>query len=100
MLKVIPGEGMPSIRHHEHGDLFVKFHVQFPESLNAEACSLLERALPPRIPLPKFDKETIIDEATLSDLDARQQQQQARPGKSDAMDEDEQGEPKVACAQQ
>ena len=89
---------MPSQRHHEPGDLFVKLHVGFPERLDPSAFSLLERALPPRNPLPKFDKHALIEEVSLSDLDARQQQEQAR-GDPDAMDEDE-GEPRVQCAQQ
>ncbi|KAI5124010.1 hypothetical protein M0805_003842 [Coniferiporia weirii] len=97
-LKVIPGEGMPSQRHHEPGELFVKMHVTFPDTLDPQAFPLLERAFPPRKPLPKFDKNTLIEETTLSDLDARQQQEQTRGG-SDAMDEDE-GEPRVQCAQQ
>ena len=90
---------MPSQRHHEPGDLFVKLHVKFPETLDPQVFPLLERALPPRKPLPKFDKNAVIEEAVLSDLDARQQQEQAR-GDSDAMDEDEPGEPRVQCAQQ
>lgn len=100
MLKVIPGEGMPSLRHHEHGDLFVKFHVNFPETLDPQAFPLLERALPPRIPLPSVEKNAVVEEAMLSDLDARQQQESSRADRDDAMDEDEQGEPKVACTQQ
>lgn len=97
-LKVITGEGMPSQRHHEPGDLFVKLHVAFPESIDPAVIPLLEQALPPRQPVPKFDKHTLIEDVTMSDLDARQQREQAR-GDSDAMDEDE-GEPRVQCAQQ
>ena len=97
-LKVIAGEGMPSQRHHECGDLFVKLHVAFPDTLDPQAFPLLERALPPRKPLPKFEKTLVLEEATLSDLDARQQQEQARSD-SDAMDEDD-AEPRVQCAQQ
>lgn len=96
-LKAISREGMPSQRHHEPGDLFVKLHVQFPDSLDPQALPLLERALPPRKPLPKFDKHVIIEETVLSDLDPRQQEEQDRD--PDAMDEDE-GEPRVQCAQQ
>ena len=90
---------MPSQRHHEPGDLFVKLHVIFPDHLDPQAFPHLERALPTRKPLPKFDKHTLLEETTLSDLDARQQQQQSRTmGDGDAMDEDE--EPRVQCAQQ
>ena len=68
---------MPSQRHHEPGDLFVKIHVAYPNTLDPEAFPLLERALPPRKSLPKFDRNLHIEEATLSDLDARQQREQS-----------------------
>jgi len=99
VLKVIAGEGMPSQRHHEPGDLFIKLHVVFPDAIEPANLPLLERALPPRKPLPKFDRHTVMEEATLSDLDARQQKEQSR-GDPDAMDEDEGGEPRMQCAQQ
>lgn len=76
----------------------MKLHVSFPDKIEPQAFPLLERALPPRKPLTKFDKHTLIEEATLSDLDARQQREQTR-NDPDAMDEDE-GEPRVQCAQQ
>lgn len=98
VLKVISGEGMPSPRHHEPGDLFIKLHVSFPESLDPSTIPLLERALPPRKPIPKFEKNVLIEEVTLNELNARQQREQARSD-SDAMDEDD-GEPRVQCAQQ
>lgn len=97
-LKVIAGEGMPSQRHHEPGDLFVKLHVVFPDAIDPSVIPFLEKALPPRNPIPKFEKGITIEEVTLSDLDARQEREQAR-GDPDAMDEDE-GEPRVQCAQQ
>lgn len=97
-MKVITGEGMPSQRHHEPGDLFLKLHVAFPEHIDPETIPLLEQALPPRKPLPKFEKSVLIEEVSMSDLDARQQREQARTD-PDAMDEDE-GEPRVQCAQQ
>lgn len=97
-LKVITGEGMPSMRHHEPGDLFIKMHVTFPERIDPSVIPLLERALPPRNAMPKFDKQTMIEEVELSDLDARQRREQSR-GESDGMDEDD-GEPRVQCAQQ
>ena len=87
-LKVIAGEGMPSHRHHEPGDLFVKLHVNFPESLDPSVYPYLEKALPPRKSLPKFEKGVVLEEVTLSDLDARQEREQARAD-SNAMDEDE-----------
>ncbi len=99
-MKVITGEGMPSVRHHEPGDLFVKLHVTFPEHIDPAIIPALERALPPRTPLPTFGRHAVIEEVSLSDLDARQQRE-ANAASDDRMDEDgEGGEPRVACAQQ
>lgn len=89
---------MPSLRHHEPGDLFVKFHVKFPDHLDSSAVSKLEKALPPRKPLEKLPKTIIVEEAELLNLDARQQREQANH--DDAMDEDEEGHPRVQCANQ
>ncbi|RDB24194.1 Mitochondrial protein import protein MAS5 [Hypsizygus marmoreus] len=94
-LKVIHGQGMPSQRHHEPGDLYVKLDVKFPESIDLEAIPLLERALPPRKPLQTFDKNVILEEVNLDNTDTR-----ARGGiADDRMDEDT-DEPRVQCANQ
>jgi DnaJ family protein A protein 2 len=95
---------MPSQRHHEPGDLFIKLHVAFPETIDPSKVHFLEQALPPRQPVPKFERNVHLEEVSMSDLDARQQREQSRGGgggggDSDAMDEDE-GEPRVQCAQQ
>jgi len=99
-VKRIPGEGMPSQRHHEPGDLVIKFSIKFPDSLSPEVIPLLERALPPRKPVDKFGKSTALEEVELVDADV---QQQRRAAAGDAMDEDEdgpEGEPRVQCANQ
>ncbi|KIJ29865.1 hypothetical protein M422DRAFT_214779 [Sphaerobolus stellatus SS14] len=96
--KVIRDQGMPSQRHHEPGDLFVKFHVKFPEHIDAAAIPLLEQALPPRTPLEKLPKNTVTEEVDMSDLDARQQRE-AHAHSEDAMDEDDE-QPRVQCANQ
>jgi len=94
-LKVIHGQGMPSQRHHEPGDLYVKLNVKFPDSMDVAAIPLLERALPPREPLPKLDKNVVLEEVSLDDADTR-----SRGGlRDDAMDEDSE-EPRVQCANQ
>jgi DnaJ family protein A protein 2 len=96
-LKVIHGQGMPSQRHHEPGDMYVKVNVTFPEHIEPKAFPLLEQALPPRRPLEHFEKHIVLDEVHLSDPDVH-----ARGGgmrDPDAMDEDE-GEPRVQCANQ
>lgn len=92
---------MPSHRHHEPGDLYVRLNVAFPPSLDPEVVPLLEKALPPRKPLPTFPKNVVLEEVDLQDLDARQQKNAQKA--SDEMDEDDgdgDGQPRVACANQ
>ncbi|KAG6833208.1 hypothetical protein H0H87_010271 [Tephrocybe sp. NHM501043] len=94
-LKVIHGQGMPSQRHHEPGDLYVKLSVKFPESIDVDVIPLLEQALPPRSPIQAFDKTIVLEEVHLNDSDTR-----ARGGVTDdRMDEDSE-EPRVQCANQ
>jgi DnaJ family protein A protein 2 len=97
-IKVIHGQGMPSQRHHEPGDLFVKINVKFPEHLDPSVIPLLEKALPPRVPLEKMPKNIVREEVHMEDVDARAKT------RMDAMDEDEdgegEGEPRVQCANQ
>jgi len=100
-LKVIQGQGMPSQRHHELGDLYVRVNVRFPESLLPESIPHLERALPPRDPIKATPKATLIEDVSLSDLDARQQRERTKKdtnGEDEMMDEDE--SPRVQCANQ
>ncbi|KAG8925992.1 Type I HSP40 co-chaperone [Tulasnella sp. 419] len=97
-LKVVRGQGMPSHRHHEMGDLFVKINVKFPDHLPPESMQLLEQALPPRRPLPTYPKNVMVEEVELDELDARQRAQAQRS--DDDMDEDDDGQPGVRCANQ
>ncbi|KAH9946410.1 uncharacterized protein BXZ73DRAFT_95908 [Epithele typhae] len=95
-LKVIRGQGMPSQRHHEPGDLFVKISVKFPDSIPLESVPLLEQALPPRQAIEKFDKGLAVEEVELDEVDQRQRE---RATGEDAMDEDDE-QPRVQCANQ
>ena len=94
-MKVIHGQGMPSQRHHEPGDLYVKLHVKFPDSLDQNKLHLLESVLPTRNPVDKFPKSIVLEEVELDTPDPRQRERAA----DDAMDEDE-GEPRVQCSNQ
>lgn len=54
-VKMVRGEGMPHVRHHEiKGNLVVKFSVTFPDRLTDEQADLLATALGP-IPAPPMD---------------------------------------------
>jgi DnaJ family protein A protein 2 len=96
-IKVIHGQGMPSQRHHEPGDLYVKINVKYPEHIDPEVIPLLEKALPPRKPLETFPKNITKEEVHLNDVDARSKPDALR---DDPMDEDGEGEPRVQCANQ
>jgi DnaJ family protein A protein 2 len=95
-VKIIRGQGMPSLRHHEPGDMFVKLSVKFPDHIDPALVPELERVLPPRQPLEKFPKGTVLEEVDMEEMDARQRAQHDR---EDAMDEDEE-QPRVQCANQ
>ncbi|KAL6309220.1 hypothetical protein BKA93DRAFT_815093 [Sparassis latifolia] len=95
-LKVIQGQGMPSQRHHEPGDMFVHFTVKFPDHIDPEVIPLLERVLPPRAAMEKLPKSMMQEEVELMQVDQRQR---VRASGGEPMDEDE-GEPRVQCANQ
>jgi len=108
-IKVIEGQGMPSYRHHDFGNLYIKFEVTFPEaswaqSLPPEAMQALRQILPPPAPL-EIPAGAHIDETVLSSVDPMQQRR-AEMGTSGArangaMDEDdEEGGHGVQCASQ
>ena len=94
-MKVIRGQGMPSQRHHEMGDLYVKMSIKWPEHIDSSKTHLLEQVLPPRRPLPKHAKGTLVEEVDMFDIDPRQE----RAMQEEAMDEDD-AEPRVQCANQ
>lgn len=95
-LKVIHGQGMLSPRHHEPGDLYVKLSVKFPDTIELASIPLLERALPPRNPIEKIDKTTVVEEVTMDEADTRSR---GGPTRDDPMDQDA-DEPRVQCANQ
>ncbi|KAH7921490.1 hypothetical protein BV22DRAFT_1114388 [Leucogyrophana mollusca] len=96
-VKVVRGQGMPSQRHHEPGDLYIKFTVKFPESVDPAVIPLLERALPARKAVEKFGKGILLEEVDLDEPDARSK---ANAMQDDSMEEDGEGEPRVQCANQ
>lgn len=90
---------MPSYRHHELGDLYVKINVTFPDSIPVELVSHLEKALPPRTPAEKFPDNIHIDEVTLQEPTEREKARHAH-GQDEMDDDDEEGGgPQVQCAQ-
>lgn len=102
-VKVIKGQGMPSFRHHDFGNLYIQFDVKFPDKtqINQANLQLLEQVLPPRqkqASLPP--KDVMMDDFELEDVDPRQQ----RAAGATAFDEDDEdahgGAERVQCASQ
>jgi DnaJ family protein A protein 2 len=103
---MIRGQGMPTYRHHDFGNMYIQFTVKFPEKNwtdDPAAFDALRKLLPPpslqNIPPP----DAMIEPADLEDLDG---QSGARVfGNPDSgMDEDDEeghahGE-RVQCASQ
>lgn len=100
-LRVVEKQGMPIYRNSDHGNLFVKFAVKFPEPYftSDDKLAQLEKILPPRakVTIPAGAE---VEECDLLSVDPVKHQQNARRG--DAYDSDEEGGqgPGVQCASQ
>jgi DnaJ family protein A protein 2 len=100
---MIRGQGMPSYRHHDFGNMYVKFDVKFPDknwTADPAAFDALKSILPNPNPSNPPPAETMTEPADLEDVDASQQ---ARVSGVTSMDEDEDGHPgaeRVQCASQ
>lgn len=100
-VKVIKGQGMPSYRHHENGDLVVNISIDFPESIPEASIPLLEKALPPRPALPKFSSNIHLEDTYMIDADEKTSRKHANGKDSDGMDDEEHEHREgVQCAQQ
>lgn len=99
-VKCIEGEGMPSLRHHVKGNLYVRFEIKFPPAYWAapEVLQQLTQILPAAEPLPQLKDP---EEVMLSNVDPAQQ---SRAEGGACHDEDMDDEPHqghgVQCAQQ
>ncbi|KAI1447992.1 chaperone protein dnaJ 2 [Annulohypoxylon stygium] len=105
-VKMLRGQGMPSPRHHDFGNMYIQFSVKFPErgwTSDEASFEALRKILPspPVQNIPPTDAMT--DDVSLEDLD-HQGQARAFGGGGGAMDEDdEDGHPhaeRVQCASQ
>ncbi|KAL1917481.1 uncharacterized protein VTP21DRAFT_3874 [Calcarisporiella thermophila] len=103
-IRVINGEGMPQHRTHNHGNLYIKFEVEFPQPnwTSPDKIAQLESILPPRSDIAPPGKDKVLEEANLNSLDAGQQNQAQARMNNDDYDEDEMGDerPGVQCSQQ
>ncbi|KAL8802227.1 MAG: hypothetical protein Q9182_003947 [Xanthomendoza sp. 2 TL-2023] len=103
-IKMIRGQGMPSMRHHDFGNLYIQFDVKFPPPMfnSPEKIAQLEQILPPRKDFPPPPADAMVDDFNLEHVD---QSGQRRAQGATSMDEDEedgvpQGAERMQCASQ
>ena len=71
MMQALKGEGMPTVKNpFVHGNLFLIFTIEFPESLSVETQSSLRKMLPSPLNKPKFKKDDKdVEVHTLTHMD-------------------------------
>src|SRR5271156_1730860 len=89
-IKVIKGQGMPSYRHHDFGNLYIQFDVKFPDKTQLQNVELLDQVLPPRISQKAPPPDCMVEDFDIEDVDPRGQ---ARAQGAAMDDEDEDGIP-------
>ncbi|KAL4967465.1 type I HSP40 co-chaperone YDJ1 [Aspergillus stella-maris] len=102
-IKVIKGQGMPSFRHHDHGNLYIQFDVKFPEKDELQNLHLLEQVLPPRKGQAQAPTDAMVEDFELEEVDGNERSQ-ARAHGAAGMDDDDDDVPpgaeRVQCASQ
>ncbi|KAF7185884.1 Mitochondrial protein import protein mas5 [Pseudocercospora fuligena] len=111
-IKVIRGQGMPSYRHHDFGNLYVQFEVKFPERLSGPPdadgyptplskaqIQALESVLPPRMPQQIPPPDAMTEDYQLEKVDPMREGDRAAKA-TEEDDEDMQGGERVQCASQ
>ncbi|KAI4744406.1 chaperone protein dnaJ [Aureobasidium sp. EXF-12298] len=96
-IKVIRGQGMPSYRHHDFGNLYIQFDVKFPEVLTSpdgspmtdEQKAALESVLPPRSPQNVPPPDAMTEDFSLDKVDSNREGARAQRA---AMGDDEDDE--------
>jgi len=101
-IKVIKGQGMPSFRHHDFGNLYIQFDVKFPQHIDFDKLHLLEAALPPRSTANQPPSDAMVEDFEVEEVDPRNQ---ARAQGAAGMDEDDEdgippGAERMQCASQ
>ncbi|KAJ5032366.1 uncharacterized protein L3040_008971 [Drepanopeziza brunnea f. sp. 'multigermtubi'] len=102
-VKLIRGQGMPSYRHHDFGNMYVQFDVKFPEKNFTEdpaAFEALKAIIPPSKTITTPPAETMTEAVDIEDVDPSQQ---ARAQGAAMEEDDEDGHPggeRVQCASQ
>ncbi|KAG0278281.1 Type I HSP40 co-chaperone [Linnemannia exigua] len=101
-LKAVMGQGMPTERHHDFGNLYIQFEIDFPTANWTDLAQIeqLRSILPPAAPLPDLPKGAHVEEVGLTEMDPRQKAR-AEQGHGGGDDDEDGGHgPGVQCAQQ
>ncbi|KAF2146632.1 uncharacterized protein K452DRAFT_241568 [Aplosporella prunicola CBS 121167] len=109
-VKVVRGQGMPSYRHHDFGNLYIQFDVKFPEriagpdgtSMPDEDRQALERILGPRkVEAPTPPADAMTEDFQLDNVDPTREHARSRGAAMDDDDDDmHPGAERVQCASQ
>lgn len=103
-IKLIQGQGMPSFRHHDFGNLYIQFDVKFPEKDQLKNLELLEQVLPPRMEQTHAPADAMVEDYELEEVDSSEYSQARAQGAAGAMDDDDDDVPpgaeRVQCASQ
>lgn len=99
--KVLRGQGMPSYRHHEMGDLYVNVSVTFPDSIPEDKIQFLEKSLPPRAQPEHVGNSVDLEPVVMEQMDEREERNARATNGDVEMDEDDDdgSGPQVQCAQ-
>ena len=101
---MIRGQGIPSMRHHDFGNLYIQFDVKFPPSgfNSPEKLAILESVLPPRKVQAQPPRDAMVEDFALEEVDPSGQR---RAQGATGTDEDEEdgvphGAERMQCASQ
>ncbi|KAK4215982.1 hypothetical protein QBC37DRAFT_105591 [Rhypophila decipiens] len=100
-VKMIRGQGMPSYRHHDYGNMYIQFNVKFPEkgwTQDTAAFDALRQILPAPAVVNVPPKDAIQEPADLED--AANGEKGFDPMAVDDDDEGHAGGERVQCASQ
>lgn len=105
---MIREQGMPSYRHHDHGNLYIQFDVKFPErlggpdgsSLSEQQIAALEQVLPPRKSDQLPPPDAMVDDFALDNVDPTREGSRSHGAHAEDDDDEMGGGERVQCASQ
>lgn len=98
-VKQITGQGMPRYKNpYDRGNLYVKFEVEFPDTLPADICAKLEQLFPAK---PKVESVSMeAEEVSMVEPEYEGRGGSSRRAEAYEEDDDDHARPGIQCAQQ